>query len=333
VATIRRIHSLLESFEFPAAWLTPGSLGLNDAADPEPLSGRRATRGTALAPDSTPGTVGVNDHSSALGSGPLVLSAGNRTAGNTLSPMEFMEGYRQLGVRYVDPHSQRHCTVLADVHAYVNQSPSLPDRHSDQDEMEALQSAVRRMARQYRHSRSAPIATDRGTHNLAIRYAYEGKGLPEDYAIYLGYALTLGRVSPAGLRRYCDHSPMLGLDCSGFVNCYFMSTGRLAHAQNISEYLRRGELQRRNSYAEIQPLDVLIWQDEDGGAVGHIAVVDSVTQNNRMWVVESSGSKEGLAATEYAVLEVSNGVFRVDRGFDAHGHPDDSTHVVIVPVA
>ena len=54
----------------------------------------------------------------------------------------------------------------------------------------------------------------------------------------------------------------------------------------------------------------------------HIAIVDHViTGSNplRMVVVESSGSKEGLATSEYTVRSVRSQIFRVHRGGPGRG--------------
>jgi hypothetical protein len=106
------------------------------------------------------------------------------------------------------------------------------------------------------------------------------------------------------------------VDCSGFVNTYFERIGRISAHKHINEYAR-GTL--RSAENEIRDLDVLIWQ---GGSRRHIAVIDHVIAGSnplKMVVVESSGSKQGLATSEYTVHGVRGQVFRVHRGGSGRG--------------
>jgi hypothetical protein len=281
---------------------TPGPMGVGDVSDPS-----RAGSTTGL-PSSTPGTLGVNDSTCALATGPLVLPLTEAGCAE-LGPHDFMQLYRELDVPYVeDGHT---CSVQADVHIYVNDG--IPARRSSAAEKDALQSIVRQNAR--RHA-DAVIAANRSAHNVAIAHAYYGKGAPWEYRIYLAYALTYGRATPASLATYCDTTAKLGVDCSGFVNSFLVSTGHTDRERDIDVYARNTA---RTSYAQIQPFDLLIWQRSDGDASRHIAIVDHVTESNEMVVVESSGSKGGLASSTYTVESVAGNIFQVDRGLDENG--------------
>jgi hypothetical protein len=146
--------------------------------------------------------------------------------------------------------------------------------------------------------------------------SFYGKGSPEDYAMTFTYALRYRRATPGNLQSYCDQTAKLGLDCSGFVNAYFMEIGRIREAKQISSYAR-GNLRGRPE--DIRALDVLIWQ---GTSIDHIALADHVIANSdpkKMIVVESAGSKGGLVESEYTILEVRNKIFKVDRGRPAGG--------------
>jgi len=265
-------------------------------------------------PSHTPGNLGVHDAACTQATGPLVLPEGQAECSG-MSPYDYMQLYRQLEVPYVDRDAGHICHAQADVHIYVNDG--IPARRSNESEKNALQGIVRQSARQARGGSGTGIATDRSAHNVAIAHAYYGKGAPWEYRIYLAYALTHGRAAAAALVPYCDRNAKLGLDCSGFVNSFLVSTGRVDRARDIDSYARNTA---RTAYAQIQPLDLLIWQGSDAGASSHIAIVDQRTQANQMLVVESSGSKGGLAASTYTVESVEGNLFRVNRGQDENGN-------------
>jgi hypothetical protein len=287
---------------------TPGPTGVNDAADPT-----RPDRPRGL-PSRTPGSLGVCDAACTLAAGPLVLP-GSQGQCSTMSPYDFMQLYRQLDVPYVVRNTSHVCHVQADVHIYVNNG--LSNRRSNESEKNAIQGIVRRTEQQARRGRGAPIAADRRVHNIAIAHAFYGKGAPWEYRVYLAYALTFGRATPASLAAYCDRTAKLGLDCSGFVNSFLVSTGRVDRARDIGSYARNTA---RTAYAQIQPLDLLIWQGSDAGANSHIAIVDHLIAPNQMQVVESSGSKGGLAASTYTVESVAGNIFTVNRGMNGEGN-------------
>jgi hypothetical protein len=231
-----------------------------------------------------------------------------------ITPEAFMRLYQQLDVPYVDRESGQSCHVRADIHIYVNDG--LANRRSNETEKTEVQGLVRQSARQAHRGGAVSIATDRGAHNLAIAHAYYGKGAPWEYRIYLAYALTFDRATPAALATYCDVTAKLGLDCSGFVNSLLVATGRVDRARDITSYERNPA---RASYAQIQPFDLLIWQRSDGDATRHIAIVDHLEGSNQMQVVESSGSKGGLMSSTYTVESVESGIFTVDRGLNEDG--------------
>jgi len=289
-------------------------MGIGDASDP-------SRAGTGL-PSSTPGTLGVGDSACALATGPLVLPLTEAGCAE-LGPHDFKQLYRELEVPYVTRDTGHTCSVQADVHIYVNDG--ITARRSNGAEKDALQSIVRQNARR---AGAAAIAANRSAHNVAIAHAYYGKGAPWEYRIYLAYALTYGRATLASLVTYCDTTAKLGLDCSGFINSFLVSTGRTDRERDIDVYARNPA---RTSYAQIQPFDLLIWQRSDGDASRHIAIVDHVTESNEMVVVESSGSKGGLASSTYTVESVAGDIFQVDRGLDEDGNAySDPSSVKIV---
>ena len=266
--------------------------------------------------NNTPGTVGRNDVSDWLGTGALghSLSISNQSVSrsviHSISPVEFAEAYHNVRVSFLDPQSGYARSASADVHIYNNNGIS---RHrANMHEKELLVSYIRRELR--RAGGLGLINTD-AQHKLQIAKAFYGKGAPEDFAVALAYALRIGRTAPGGLQNYCDRRAKLGVDCSGFVNAYFLKTGRISAERPISRY-ERGIL--RASQDDIQALDVLIWQNSS-----HIAVIDHVIANSnprKMVVVESAESKDGLSISEYTVLQVRDNIFQVDRG-EGGGRP------------
>ncbi len=228
-----------------------------------------------------------------------------------LSPVEFANLFRNVRVEYYDPRSGMADSVTIDVHIYSNNG--IDDRRGNMAEKSRLISALRRELR--RAGGLGLIGVERG-HKVQIAHCFFGKGNPEEFKVTLQYALRYNRATPLNLQNYCDRNAKLGVDCSGFVNTYFERIGTISRHRHINEY-ERGTL--RSSPDEIRALDVLVWQNT---TMRHIAVVDHVLEGTnplKMVVVESSGSKGGLAVSEYTVQGVSNQVFRVNRGAGSTG--------------
>ena len=283
---------------------TPGTLGINDQADPNVLS---------QAGDS-PGPAGMNDAGSQLTCpGPSAPAASRR---RTLTPLEFEALYHQVYVPYVDPKSGMAGGTTVNVHCYRNQDPLMPKRHSNTAERDVLVALLKDEVRQAAGTLIGVQESDK----QAIAGAFYGKGSPAEYAATLGYALRYRRSSLAGLATYCDEQAKLGIDCSGFVNQYFLATGKISAAQGIDVYAQKAV---RTQASEIKNLDVLIWLD-----YSHIAVIDHGLPNSKQFVVvESAGSKGGLTHSTYSIREVNkDAVFKVHRG----GSTQDVAQVYIV---
>ena len=283
---------------------TPGTLGINDQADPNVLS---------QAGD-TPGPAGMNDAGSQLTRPCPSAPAASRR--RTLTPLEFEALYHQVYVPHVDPQSGMAGGTTVNVHCYRNQDPLMPKRHSNMAERDILVALLKEEVRQAAGALIGVQESDK----QAIAGAFYGKGSPAAYAITLGYALRYRRSSLASLPTYCDDQAKLGIDCSGFVNQYFLATGRISAAQGIDVYAQKAV---RTQAGEIKNLDVLIWLD-----YSHIAVIDHGLPNSKQFVVvESAGSKGGLTHSTYSMQEVNkDAVFKVHRG----GSAQDVAQVYIV---
>jgi hypothetical protein len=291
---------------------TPGPLSLEPELDLDELFGSLEPRGpigragSILSRPETPGSVGVNDHAGALAgeraSTPLVTAQTARSG--QITPAQFADRYHNVRVSYFHPGSGLADSITVDVHIYNNYG--LSNRRANMNEKGVLVGRLRAELR-----RGLRLIGVEDQHRVQIANCFFGKAKPEDFSVALWYALRYQRTTPASLQAYCDRTAKLGVDCSGFVNAYFLEIGRITRAQNISTYERGTQ---RTRAEDIRALDVLVWQ---GGRYDHIAVVDHVIPNTdpvKMVVVESSGSKDGLAVSEYTVLSLRGSIFRVDRG-------------------
>ncbi len=260
----------------------------------------------------TPGTVGVNDAATVPAACTFRVpeTNGGRCG---MSPREFHDLYRNTPVYYLEGDSCLVRRTTADVHIYVN--AGIERRRANMSEKDALVGAIRRELRKPAAERRVDV---RSSDRVKVATVFFGKGSPSDVALTVSYAVLFGRTTAANVQHYCDEEARIGLDCSGFVNSYFVLQGTLNEAQTISAYARRDRV--RATADEVQALDVLVWDTSDGAASGHIAVVSTKPRgSDRMVVVESSGSKEGLAVSTYTIQRVTNGLFHVDRGGTAAG--------------
>ena len=289
---------------FPAR--SRGPLGWLDAGSPELYADR----------GDSPGTIGYNDFSSSLGQGPLARIPGSSLASAqaNLSPSEFADRYHHLRISYMDSQSGLLLanSVVINVHRYNN--AGIARRRANFREKSQL---VQRVRRELRRAGGLTLIDVESNDRSQIAKAFYGKGSPEDFAVTLGHALRYRRTTPAGLQNYCDNQARLGLDCSGFVNQYFMLLGLVPGPQGIGITTYESQGTVRTNPGEIQAHDVLIWQ---GGQYRHIAVIDHLIPGSdplQFAVVESSGSM-GLATNTYTIVASDRGnVFRVDRGIDA----------------
>ena len=302
----------LEDYTEIVPAMTAGSLGMADCADPDIHSEVGDSAGVAglLGGGTGPGIV----QPISMPMMPVVVTA---APANTLTPERYARRYRNLEIPFVESDSGVSSRLTIDMHRYGNNG--IPGRRSNMGEKDRLVSLVKAELRRRGEADSQQVQPD---HVKRIAHAFFAKGRPEDYALALVHALRFGRTQPGSLQHYCDTTAKLGLDCSGFVNNFLLEIGKISEPRTISTY-GRGRLRQRTE--EVQPLDVLLWLENDGSAGGHIAIVDSIgPDSGAMRVVESSGSKKGLASTVYRVLEARNGVFRVDRGPKANGEPSTS---------
>ena len=170
-----------------------------------------------------------------------------------------------------------------------------------------------------RGEQGAPTSADK----VRIAYCFMGKGSPADYEMTLRYAATYGGVKLDHLQKYADEH--LGLDCSGFVNQFWMHLG-LINGYNNSKTIRTyGASDRRRSKITgegpmdpqaVRAGDMLIWPD-----FGHIALINELittAHGTQAVVVEATASSRigpGLVKSNYELISVdANKKFKVKRG-------------------
>ncbi len=235
-----------------------------------------------------------------------------------MTPNAFEQQYHQLRVSYQDQRGFAQSTTV-NVHIYrqTSATAALPEK-------DALVAAV---DQELRRAGGLRLIDVERSHRTMIANAFYGKGSPEDCAVALRHAVRYGRTRPEQLQNYCDRVAQIGLDCSGFVNNYFRAIGRIQQDRNIPDYAHGTT---RDAFAEIQARDVLVWANSQGQVLAHphahIAVVDSVADNQgHAVVVESASSLGGLTHSTYTFTRVAQHVFRVQR-------PSGSSFVRVVAV-
>lgn len=235
--------------------------------------------------------------------------------------------YRELEVPYREPATGDRRCVVADVHIYCNMA--LERRRQNQNEKRDIQLFLRSELRRTSAERTMDV---REEHLLDVAQAFFSNGTPRQIAVTLSLALSLGRCTPASLQQYCDDLSVagMGVDCNGFVGKFLVGRGILREMHSIGGF-RRSRRQRTRlagpdaagvtgmDRRAVRELDVLVWEPGADSGVEHVAIIDTV-RGSTLVVCESSGTKGGLACSEYTVLNaardgtVPDGVFRVDRG-------------------
>ncbi len=271
---------------------------------------------------STPGVIGLQDQAGGQSGVQLSLPGREINVCVSLTPYEFMQCYRHLEVQYVDQDAGVIRTVHADVHKYTMVGTS---KESEKKEMKVVQHLVDECDNLRKKNKYHPIIPIGKQHKLSIRYAYDGKGFPFDYRVYLSYALTFKRTTPGGLQDYCDSNPRLGLDCSGYVNAYCRYVGLVPMD---GKYNTRSRSRRRN-FGQVRALDILIWKKDPTKTdeIGHVAIVDEVLGNNKLVVCESGdGNKDGLCRSYYTIMREPD-----KEGYFLIGNGQSEKRIMIVP--
>ncbi len=273
----------------------------------------------------TPGPIGTDDRADATPNLPTPPDALDTTpSNNVLTPVDFMNQFLALDVPYFDPETSERRYAHADIHLYTNQGPNHPTRHSNLTEKDNINRGVRRAVRDGQPQ--TPITPD-NAHRGRISKAFYGKGLPNDYRLALMYAIAFGHTTVAAIQDYVYTNAILGMDCIGFVNNFLLQINAIERERTIPSHLQHGRRRRtiRESQADIQPNDLLIWNGDDGEASSHIAIIDTVSNGGtNLLVVESSGTGPvvangniGLGSSNYTVrnpIQDSPGSYRVNRG-------------------
>ena len=235
-----------------------------------------------------------------------------------MTPLEFEQRYHRLRISYMDQDRFARSRT-ANIHIYCQTSATATLREKD-----ILVAALSEELRQAHGLRKIDVEP---VHRTMVARAFYGKGSPDECAVALRHALRYGRTQPVDLQHYCDQIAKIGLDCSGFVNNYFRSSGIINQDRHISQYARGTA---RDRFEDIQARDVLVWTNERGNVLGHphahIAILNSsLDGQGQAVVVESASSLHGLTHSTYTFTRVRRHLFRVQR-------PSGTSHVRVVAV-
>jgi hypothetical protein len=237
------------------------------------------------------------------------------------TPLEFADKYYSLNVT-VPASTPTSAPVSYTVRIDKYRINAASSHHCDLAEKDILVSKVREAIKK---AKPGDLSGPQNSDITAIANAFFAKGSPADFATALRCAVLCKRTDATKLQQYANEH--LGLDCSGFINQYWIADGSLAAGGSrvIDDY---GKANRRRSLitsdtpadpAAVQAKDMLIWPD-----FGHIAIIDhlSITKNTSQAVVVEStahafkGMSPGLVHTTYDLKSVDSKTkkFSVLRG-------------------
>lgn len=237
-----------------------------------------------------------------------------------MRPLQYKNKYINLRVAELAPNATHELGISQ---SRIQRISIRKYRNNSINTNEAEKNRVVGLMRQNGYSRSDRVAMAR---------AFYGKASVRDCKKAVTALIDL-EIAVANPQQYCDS--YLGLDCSGFVNCYF-SRAYGHRERTINAFYRRGRANLRVDFHEFCNDDVLIWCNRAGTPNGtrgrHIAVIDRVRESEgnelRATVVESSGTV-GLVDSLYTFVKTRvPGVFRVHRPLK----PTTQNHVRVVPV-
>ncbi len=282
---------------------------------------------------------------------------------SSLTPAQFFQRYRKLEVEYKpwqygvvdDPQKHRPLEAwearkfVVDVNGYnLNWKP----KRKPTDSLQAwnrklrtwrnsrVQQALRHGKPNLRANRPSPFAWNRVSGRLA-RHVYMGKASPDEISDFLCKLVANQRLplERAALQDYSDK--YVGMDCSGFVNQYFIARGDHGQRERlIVTYHDTGKRRTRRRVGDMRPRDVLIWVTSQGRIPGskHIALLDSVLdpQSGVVRVVESTGGGSGLCDSLYYFLPArgrgNDTYFKVERRLrGARFNRSSDSYVRVVP--
>lgn len=213
------------------------------------------------------------------------------------------------GIQYVRIHKYRRDT---------ENDASSPDTHGDGRILDHLALAAWRQAQEALRTWNGRVQPrDSSERNLVDRVwrwrgegrltnVFNGKAYPKDIGFLLTVLIVIGHLpaNPIDVQRYCDMH--IGMDCSGFVNNYFIARGHAADNRRSRNVLirRLAASSRQLNAIPASPADhILAWTrnlnigTEPGS---HIAVINGwEARPDRLRVSESGASVRGLRTTIY----------------------------------
>jgi len=240
-----------------------------------------------------------------------------------------------------------------DIHKYRMNGTSGGGRIDDSKakaEFRAANRDVQKFLRGFRQSHPAEYRSFRTwIDSNAFRRVYMGKAPPWDVALALGLVNLAGRMAslyraqsePAALQSYCDD--FIGVDCSGFVNSYFMSKGRYrlrtTDSPSIAAYAQQNR--RLQAFPGVPDDHVFCWMPPLTRGFRHIVLIDGWRRppgrdndpvGARLWTAQSSAALGGIMVQVYEILEAppTRGANRgAWKGRRVAGVGDPTTHTII----
>ncbi len=132
----------------------------------------------------------------------------------------------------------RRATWRADLYHVKQHLWAVAGELYDQDKDQARQRLINLVRGELRQAGGPRMIDAVESDILQIAHAFFAKGSPQECAIVCKHALRHGRATPAGLQNYCDTIAKIGLDCSGYVDNYFITIGKISGLHSISQYAR-----------------------------------------------------------------------------------------------
>ena len=247
----------------------------------------------------------------------------------SLTPLQFLQKYQNLRVNYFPPDGGpvRQFTGIKLRQYYINaKAPKIEDleKRIAENKLDGLTKEERREnkkleakiehAKQTEQMQSLVNKLKKGR-AVDVRFTLQevryGKGLPEDYELFLGLAAAAGLCNVGSgppttqsIQKFLDDSKM-GIDCSGFVSAYFAARGDLAEStkKNVTRigaagWGRRSSDERITRISDIRMGDCLVAVKRNGKLLespGHVMLA------------AGRGREDNQSTMEFKPLDVKSG--------------------------
>ena len=251
-------------------------------------------------------------------------------ANPNLTPLQFLRQYQNLKVNYFPPDGGlfQQFTGIKLRRYYINSSRKVVIKDLEEriaaNKVDGLTKDERRENRKLK----AKIAHKKQSNEMQslvsklkkgrardVRFTLQevryGKGLPEDYELFLGLAAAAGMCNVGNgpptrqsIQKFLDDS-MIGIDCSGYVSAYFAARGDIPEStkdkvtrKGASNWGERRGNQKITRIRDIRMGDCLVKVQRNGKlmpGIGHIMLA------------AGRGRADSAPTMEFKPLNVNNG--------------------------